>query len=139
MIKTVIFPSYGVSRVLASDGGTHFPSKNFGRCLSKMGIKHRVSNSYHPQTNGQVETSKKQLKEILKKTVIKGGKDWSKKLDDAVWAYRTMHKTPIGMTPYQFVYGKTCHLSAELEHKVYWDMKEITMMRMPSLSREELK
>ena len=68
--------------------------------LKKLGIEHRVSTAYHPQTNGQVETSNKQLKDILKKTVVKRGKDWSKRLDDALWAYRMAHKTPIGMTPY---------------------------------------
>jgi hypothetical protein len=78
-----------------------------------------VSTAYHPQTNGQAETSNKQLKGILMKTVTKGGKDWSKKLDEALWAYRTARKTLIGMTPYQFVYGKTCHLPVELEHKAY--------------------
>jgi hypothetical protein len=56
-----------------------------------------------------------------------GGKDWSKKLDGALWAYRTAHKTPIGMTPYQFVYGKSCHLYLELEHKAYWAIKEMNL------------
>jgi hypothetical protein len=121
MIKSVIFPRYGVPRILISDGGTHFTRNSFRKCLSKLGIDHRVATPYHPQTNGQAQTSNKQLKSILNKTVEKGGKDWSKKLDEALWAYRTAHKTPIGMTPCQFVYGKSCHLPLELEHKAYWE------------------
>jgi transposase InsO family protein len=106
MIKNVIFPRFGTPRILISDGGTHFSGKNFKKCLSKLDIEHRVSTPYHPQTNRQVETSNRQLKSILNKTIEKGGKDWSRKLDGALWAYRTAFKTPIGMAPYQFVYGK---------------------------------
>jgi transposase InsO family protein len=105
MIKSMIFPHFGTPRILTSDGGTHFTGKNFKKCLSKFGIEHRVSTAYHPQPNGQAETSNGQLKSILNKTIEKGGKDWSKKLDGALWAYRAAFKIPIGMTPYQFVYG----------------------------------
>jgi dTDP-4-amino-4,6-dideoxygalactose transaminase len=31
------------------------------------------------------------------------------------------------MTPYQFVYGKACHLPVELEHKAYWVIKEMNL------------
>jgi hypothetical protein len=127
MIKTVIFPRYGIPRILISDGGSHSIGKDFNRCLAKLGIEHRVSTTYHPQTNVQAETSNKQLKGILMKTVTKGGNDWPKKLDGTLWANRTAHKTPIGMTPYQFVYGKTCHLPVELEHKAYWAIKEMNL------------
>jgi hypothetical protein len=127
MIKSVIFPRFGTPRILISDGGTHFSGKNFKKCLSKLGIEHRVSTAYHPQTNEQEETSNRQLKSILNKTIEKGGKEWSKKLDGALWAYRTAFKTPIGMTPYQFVYGKACHLPVELEHRAYWVIKEMNL------------
>jgi transposase InsO family protein len=112
---------------LISDGGTHFTGKNFKKCLSKLRIEHRVSTAYHPQTNGQAETSNRQLKSIFNKTIEKGGKDWSKKFDEALWVYRTTFKTPIGMTPHQFVYGKSCHLPVELEHKAYWAIKEMNL------------
>jgi transposase InsO family protein len=127
MIKSMIFPHFGTPRILISDGGTHFTRKNFKKCFSKLGIEHRVSTTYHPQTNEQAETSNRQLESILNKTIENGGKDWSKKLYGALWAYRTVFKTPIVMTPYQFVYGKACHLLVELEHKAYWAIKEMTL------------
>jgi transposase InsO family protein len=127
MIKSMIFPPFGTPGILISDGGTHFTRKNFKKCLSKLGIEHRVSTAYHPQTNGQAETSNRQLKNILNKTIEKGAKDWSKNLEGALWAYRTAFKTPIGMTPYIFVYGIACHLPVELKHKAYWAIKEMNL------------
>nr|GEZ07171.1 reverse transcriptase domain-containing protein [Tanacetum cinerariifolium] len=50
---------------------------------------------------------------------------WSDKLDDALWAFRTAYKTPIGCTPYKLVYGKSCHLLIELEHRAYWELKHV--------------
>nr|GEV55394.1 reverse transcriptase domain-containing protein [Tanacetum cinerariifolium] len=50
---------------------------------------------------------------------------WSDKLDDALWAFRTAFKTPIGCTPYKLVYKKSCHLPIELEHRAYWALKHV--------------
>ncbi|GJS98841.1 reverse transcriptase domain-containing protein [Tanacetum coccineum] len=58
-----------------------------------------------------------------RRTVGKNRASWSDKLDDALWAFRTAYKTPIGCTPYKLVYGKACHLPVELEHKAYWALK----------------
>jgi hypothetical protein len=82
---------------------------------------------YHPQTSGQAETSNKQIKNILQKTVNEMGTGQKDKLHGALWAYRTAYKTPLGMSPYQLVYGKTCHLPVELEFKAHWAIKRLNM------------
>ena len=110
-------------RVLINDEGSYFCNSQLQKVLGLYHVTHKVTSPYHPQTNGQVEVSNMELKKILEKTVASSKKDWASKLDDALWAYRNAFKTPIGLSPFEMVYGKSCHLLVELEHKAYWALK----------------
>nr|GEW46114.1 reverse transcriptase domain-containing protein [Tanacetum cinerariifolium] len=95
----------------------------FAKVMLKYGVTHHLAIAYHPQTSGQVEVSNRGLKRILERTVGENHASWSDKLDDALWAFRTAFKTPIGCTPYKLVYKKACHLPIELDHKAYRALK----------------
>ncbi|GJZ87249.1 reverse transcriptase domain-containing protein [Tanacetum coccineum] len=118
-----LFARFGTPRAIISDRGTHFCNDQFAKVLLKYEVTHRLPIAYHPQTSGQVEVSNRGLKHILERTIGEHRASWSDKLDDALWAFRTTFKTPIGCTPYKLVYGKACHLPIELEHKAYWALK----------------
>ncbi|GJU26816.1 reverse transcriptase domain-containing protein [Tanacetum coccineum] len=118
-----LFSRFGAPRAIISDQRTHFCNDKFARVMSKYGVTHRLSTPYHPQTSGQVGITNRGLKRILERTVGENRASWFDKLDDALWAFRTAYKTPIGCTPYKLVYGKAYHLPVELEHKAYWALK----------------
>nr|GFA87551.1 reverse transcriptase domain-containing protein [Tanacetum cinerariifolium] len=118
-----LFSQFGTPKVIISNRGTHFCNDQFAKVMSKYGVTHRLSTAYHPQTSGQVEVTNRGLKRILERMVGENRALWTDKLDDALWAFRTAFKTPIGCTPYRLVYGKSFHLPLELEHKAYWALK----------------
>nr|GEX40978.1 reverse transcriptase domain-containing protein [Tanacetum cinerariifolium] len=119
--------SKGNKYILAiiSDRGTHFCNNQFSRVMSKYGVTHRLSTAYHRQTSGQVKVTNRGLKRILERTVGENRALWSDKLEDALWAFRTAFKTPVGCIPYRLVFGKACHLPLKLEHKAFWALKHV--------------
>ncbi|XP_070022975.1 uncharacterized protein [Nicotiana sylvestris] len=92
-LKKNIFTRFGTPRAIISDIGSFYCNKAFDTLLSKYGVTHMVSTPYHPQESGQVEVSNKEIKST--KTVNANQTDWSRKLDDALWAYRTACKNLI--------------------------------------------
>ena len=126
-LKENILSRFGVPKAIISDGGSQLCNKPFGSLLTKYGVKHKVATPYYPQTSGQVELANREIKTILMKVVNYNQKDWSLKLLDSLWAYRTAYKTILGMSPYRLVYGKACHFPVEIEYKVWWIVKKLNL------------
>jgi transposase InsO family protein len=87
MFHEVIFPRYGVSRIVISDEGSHFIDQTCWKALTGVGVDHRIATPYNPQTSGQAETSNKMIKNILQKTMNQMGRSWKSEVSEALWAY----------------------------------------------------
>ncbi|GJW30503.1 reverse transcriptase domain-containing protein [Tanacetum coccineum] len=104
-----LFARFGVPKALISDRGTHFCNSQLEKALQKYGVTHKLSTVYHPQTNGQTEVTNRAIKLF-----------WKDRLGIPT-------RPPTGCTPFRLVYGKSCHLPVEIEHKAYWALKQCNM------------
>jgi len=138
-VKKHIFCRFGTPRVLISDGGARFCNVQLKKVLEHYGIKHRIATTYHPQSNGQAKVSNKEINKILEKTIVTLRKDCAMKLDEALWTYITTYKRPTPLSPFQLIYGKTCHLLVKLEHRAFWALKWLNFDSKASAEKRMLQ
>ena len=86
-VQRNILSRFGAPRTIISDEESHFANKLFAKLMSRYGVRHIMGMAYHPQSNGQAEISNREIKNRLEKAINSSRKDWSVKLDDALWAY----------------------------------------------------
>jgi len=102
-------------------------------------VRHRIATTYHPQSNGQRQVSNIEVKRIMEKTVASSRRDWSIKLDEALWVYRKTFKTLTALSPFQLIYGKVCHLPMEMEHRAFWTLKWLNFNAKASAKKRKIQ
>jgi len=125
-LKEVIFPRFGYPLVFISDNGTYFVNDKVKSLLKHHDIEHRLATPYHPQSNGQVEVTNRDLMRIIKKSIDRKA-SWYEHLDDALWAYRTSYKTRMGYISYQLIYGKNFVLPISALKEAYRTFNRLDM------------
>ena len=112
-----IFTRYSVPKEIVTNQGAQFTSNLISALMKQYNIRHKKSSPYHPQANGKAEVTNHELENILTKIIYFHHRDWTSRLQEVVWSYRTTWKTTIGFTPFELLYGKVAMLLIEFEHK----------------------
>ncbi|KAL0549122.1 hypothetical protein IC582_013602 [Cucumis melo] len=114
-VQTHIIYRYGIPHRIVTDNGRQFANTLMDKLCEKFNFKQFKSSMYNAAANGLAEAFNKTLCSLLKKVVSKTKRDWQEKIGEALWAYRTTHRTPTGVTPYSLVYGVEAVLPLERE------------------------
>ncbi|XP_060178190.1 uncharacterized protein LOC132608130 [Lycium barbarum] len=112
-IRVNIIYRFGIPSYIITDNGKSFSNKLMTKICELFGFKQRNSSMYYAAANGLAEAFNKTLCNLLKKVVSKSKRDWHDRMEEALWAYRTTHRTPTQATPYSLVYGAEAVLPLE--------------------------
>lgn len=112
-IRVNIIYRFGIPSYILTDNGKPFTNKLMDKICDLFGFKQRNSSMYYAAANGLAEAFNKTLCNLLKKVVSKSKRDWHDRMEEALWAYRTTHRTPTQATPYSLVFGTEAVLPLE--------------------------
>jgi hypothetical protein len=100
-----IFIQYGLPDIIISDRGPQFTSNVFNGIFDAIGVEHRMSTTYHPQTDGQTKRYNQELEAYLRIYCAYKPDEWSNKLSLAQFAHNARTHEAIKQSPFQLMYG----------------------------------
>jgi len=104
LLRTEIFPRYGIPEIIHSDRGAQFTGSHFKEVAEDIGFLLTTTPAYNPKSN-MVERVHKDLKMVLRAMMIETDKDWEELLPDALFALRTVRNGTTQLSPFEALFG----------------------------------
>ena len=98
--KKHVWSQEGLPKIHSTDRGPQFRAEFTRELYWSLGIDQRLSTTYHPQTQGQVEGLNGWLETYLRMFISHRQDDWMDHLHKAQFAWNNHYHSSIGMTPF---------------------------------------
>ncbi|XP_071714607.1 uncharacterized protein [Rutidosis leptorrhynchoides] len=105
---------HGTIQRLLNDNGKQYAENPFRSWCEDLGIKQNFTYVVHPQANGQVEVTNKEIVADIKARLRLSQTGWVDELPNVLWAHWTTPKRSTGETPFSLVYGTEAVIPAEI-------------------------
>ena len=96
-----IYTHYGLPLGICSDRGTQWNNQFFKSLCDHLGIDLRLTFSYHPRANGQVERLNRVIEEAVRHFVGPAHDDWDEFLPHIEFSINSAKSESTGCTPFQ--------------------------------------
>jgi hypothetical protein len=117
--------AHGTPQEIISDRDKLFTSKFWETLMDQLGIHHKMSTAYHPQTDGQTERLNQTLEQYLRMYVDYDQKNWVTLLPTAQLAYNSTATTTTGISPFYANYGYNPSVAGEPRNLRVWTQQAI--------------
>ena len=104
---------HGIPSVFITDRDKLFTSNYWKTLVAAIGIKHKLSTAFHPQTDGQTERMNQSLEAYLRHYINETQSDWVEKLPMAQVALNNNVSETTQETPFFANFGKNPNLFME--------------------------
>jgi hypothetical protein len=105
LFMETVYSRHGMPEEIISDRDKLFTSKFWKSFTELLGTKHKLSTSFHPQTDGQTERTNQTMEQYLRGYVNYTQDNWTTLLPLAEFVFNTT-KGPSGLTPHYALYGR---------------------------------
>src|SRR3989440_492878 len=103
--QRIVHSQHGLPHSIISDRGPTFVSNFWQSLTAQLGVKHKLSTVYHPQTDGQTERLNQTLEQYLRCYVNFEQNNWVTLLPMAQFAYNSHKNETTGLSPFYANYG----------------------------------
>ncbi|XP_022851490.1 uncharacterized protein LOC111373216 [Olea europaea var. sylvestris] len=105
LIWKSIICRFGIPKVIITDNGRQFDNAQFKNFYSNLGVDHRLTSVFHPQSNGLAEVTNRIILQDLCPRIGDARGSWFDELPSILWTYRTSHRITTGETPFILAFG----------------------------------
>ena len=99
------FTTFGLPKEIQSDQGSNFTAREFKQMMDSLGIKHKLSSAYHPESQGVLERFHSTLKTMMKAFCLEHTEDWDEGVPLLLFAARDVAQESLGYSPFEMVFG----------------------------------
>jgi hypothetical protein len=124
---------YGVPNKIVPDRGTQFTSRFWERLHETLDTQLCFSSTYHPQTDGQIESVNQILEDMLRACALQNGRSRDKSLSYDEFSYNNSYQESLKMAPCEMLYGHRCQTS------LFWNETGERKVFRPDILQEAKK
>ena len=117
LFRDNVWKLHGLPESVVSDRGPQFVAELMRELNRILGIKTKLSMTFHPQTDGQTEQMNQELEQYLRLFVEHRQKDWPEWLALAEFMVNNKTHTATKMSPFMANYGKEMRMGGDIRRK----------------------